>query len=57
MDGCLVKMDVLLRSADAVPVDDWSYMEYTFNPAAYKQTINILLVTRLNKTQMKIALC
>lgn len=33
MDGCLVKMDVLMRSADAVPVDDWSYMEYTFEPA------------------------
>ena len=23
MDGCLVKTDVLMRSADAVPVDDW----------------------------------
>lgn len=33
MGGCLVKMDVLMRSADAVPVEDLSYMEYTFKPA------------------------
>lgn len=30
------KMDVLMRGADAVPVDDWSYMEYTFKPATYR---------------------
>jgi hypothetical protein len=32
----LVRMDVLMRSARAGPVDDWSYMEYTFNPAKYR---------------------
>lgn len=34
--GFLVEMTVLTRGADAVPVDDWSYMEYTLNPAADK---------------------
>lgn len=36
MDGCLVKADVPMRGADAVPVDDWSFMEYTFTPAIYR---------------------
>ena len=36
MDGCLIEMGVLMRGADAVPVDDWSSMEYKLKPAAYR---------------------
>ena len=50
-------MNVLMQGADAVPVDDWSYMEYTFKPAAIQKIQQITDNDTFKQVAMQIAHC
>ena len=51
------RMIVPMQGTDAVYVDDWSYMEYTFKPAAIQKNQQITDNNTFKQVAMQIAHC